>query len=86
MFIRLRKEIVPQLQPYLMDRFALEQYRKAAMRITSPSYLKTLEKLEKDPEYACFHEVIGKMLEEKIRLEQEAMIVFEPQGKWRTKS
>ena len=45
------------------------------MAITSETYLKTLEKMEQDPEYAVFHAVIGMMRKERIRLEQEQMIL-----------
>ena len=75
MFCRLKEQIVPELMPYRMDLDTLRQYRKQAMAITSETYLKTLEKMEQDPEYAVFHEEIGMMRKERIRLEQEQMIL-----------
>ena len=75
MFCRLKEQIVPELMPYRMDLDTLRQYRKQAMAITSETYLKTLEKMEQDPEYAVFHAVIGMMRKERIRLEQEQMIL-----------
>ena len=77
MFRRLKEQIVPELAPYRMDRASLEQYRDQAMRITSEAYLKTLEDMENDPEYEVFREVIGMMRAERIRLEQEQMIIRE---------
>lgn len=74
-FQRLRENIVSELKPYRMDTQCLEQYHDDTMKITSLSYFKALEKLSRDSNYACFHQVIAKMLEEKIRLEQEAMIL-----------
>ena len=77
MFRRLKEQIVPELAPYRMDRASLEQYRDQAMWITSEAYLKTLEDMENDPEYEVFREVIGMMRAERIRLEQEQMIIRE---------
>ena len=75
MFVRLKGQIVPDLMPYRMDRASLEAYRGQAMEITSAAYLKTLERMEDSPEYEMFHEVISLMRRERIRLEQEQMIV-----------
>ena len=75
MFARLKGQIVPELMPYRMDRASLEAYRGQAMEITSAAYLKTLERMEDSPEYEMFHEVISLMRRERIRLEQEQMIV-----------
>ena len=75
MFARLKGQIVPELMPYRMDRASLEAYRGQAMEITSAAYLKTLERMENHPEYEVFHEVISLMRRERIRLEQEQMIV-----------
>ena len=75
MFARLKSQIVPELMPYRMDRASLEAYRGQAMEITSAAYLKTLERMEDSPEYEMFHEVISLMRRERIRLEQEQMIV-----------
>lgn len=49
--------------------------RGQAMEITSAAYLKTMERMENRPEYEMFHEVISLMRRERIRLEQEQMIV-----------
>ncbi|MGI6009925.1 MAG: Wadjet anti-phage system protein JetD domain-containing protein [Ruminococcus sp.] len=80
-FQRLRKNIIPELKPYRMDLQSLERYRDKGMKITSPSYAAALEKMGQDPEYACFHQVIARMVEEKIRLEQEVMILTDSERK-----
>ena len=75
MFVRLKGQIVPELMPYRMDRASLETYQDQAMEITSAAYLKTLERIENNPEYEMFHKVIRLMRRNRIRLEQEQMIV-----------
>ena len=80
MFCRLKEQIVQGLMPYQMDRDTLERCREQARAITSETYLKTLEKMEQDPGYAVFHEVIGMMRRERIRLEQEQMILETAEG------
>lgn len=67
-FRRLQKNIIPELKPYKMDGETLEKYRDNAMEIKSESYLKTLQELGQNPEYACFHDVISRMLKNRIRL------------------
>lgn len=74
-FVRLRKNIVPELEPYQMDCKTLEDFRKNAIKIEESSYRKILEEMEKDSEYAIFNPVISRMLELDIRLEQESVLV-----------
>lgn len=74
-FRRLQKNIVPELEPYRMDADTLEAFRNDAMEIGSESYLRTLGALLRESEYGMFHEVIGRMLRYRIRLEQEKLIV-----------
>ena len=71
---QLQKNIIPELKPYKMDGETLEKYRDNAMEIKSESYLKTLQELGQNPEYACFHDVISRMLKNRIRLEQEKIV------------
>lgn len=73
-FCRLRKNIIPELEPYWMDADTLKKYEDKAMKIQSESYLRILAELEQDSEFACFHEVISSMLNYRIRLEQEQII------------
>lgn len=74
-FHRLQKNIVPELEPYKMDADTLEKYRNDAMEIKSESYLGKLRELGQNPEYACFHDVIFRMLTYQIRLEQEKIVI-----------
>ena len=74
-FHRLQKSMIPELQPYKMDEGTLEIYRNDAMKIQTDSYLENLRALLENPEYACFHGVIKKMIKYGIRLEQEKIIV-----------
>ena len=73
-FVKLRNEIMPELQPYMMDRETLLSHIDAAERISSMEYIHRLEALMADPDYEIFRDVISVMLDEKIRLEQEALI------------
>lgn len=73
-FSRLKKNIVPELMPYKMDKETLEKYRDSAMEIKSQTYLKTLENMAGNCEYREFHQVIREMLDGRIRLEQEQII------------
>lgn len=77
MFSRLQREIIPELQPYRMDRDTLKAFRGQAMEIQSEAYLKLLEDMEQNPEYEIFHDVIQLMIQERIRLEQENMVIGE---------
>lgn len=73
-FHRLKKQIVPELAPWRMDRETLLAFQDEAMPIDSEAYLESLKLLEADPEYECFKEVILQMTEDRIRLEQEKII------------
>lgn len=70
-FIRLKENIIPTLIPYQMDVTTLEQYQQHAMKIENFKYLQTLQDMYIDERYEIFHSVINKMLDKKIRLEQE---------------
>lgn len=73
-FTRLKRNVAPQLQPWKMDRETLREFESQAISITDGAYLKKLEKLLDDPDYAVFHDVICYMLAHRIRLEQEQCI------------
>jgi hypothetical protein len=73
MFHRLRKNIIPKLKPYFMDKDAL--YAKKDYWISiDKKYRAELGKLLTMEEYALFHEVIREMLHCNCRLEQEAFL------------
>ncbi|MDO5702111.1 MAG: DUF2220 family protein [Lachnospiraceae bacterium] len=73
-FTRLRKEIFPQALPWRMDVKTLEEHRDRCIPLPEGGYRKKLEAIAADPEYACFAEVIRYMLDEGVRLEQEAEV------------
>ncbi len=73
-FVRLRDCYFPDLKPLMMDEETLCRNKDKAMRIGSDSYLRQVGKLLEDERYAVFHPVIRYMLNENIRLEQEALL------------
>jgi hypothetical protein len=58
----------------MMDEETICRNKDKAMRIGRDSYLRQLGKLLADERYAVFHSVIRYMLNENIRLEQEALL------------
>ncbi len=73
-FRRLKESIVPELKPYKMDRDVLTEFRECALRIETSSYREKLKTMSHDPAYGEFWNVIERMLEWDIRLEQERII------------
>ena len=73
-FTRLRRELAPAARPWRMDRETLGEFAAFTMPITEKHYLKGLQKLLADPEYAVFHDVIRYMIDHRVRLEQEQCI------------
>lgn len=71
-FNRLQKNIIPELQPWKMNVETLIANKNNAITIDNKAYLKALEDLSLDKNYAIFHSVINEMLKEKIKLEQES--------------
>ncbi|PKM83201.1 MAG: hypothetical protein CVU89_00125 [Firmicutes bacterium HGW-Firmicutes-14] len=71
-FSALRKTI-PGLEPLFMDEVTLLKYRDYCDELEE-NYIKQLEKLLDKKEYDNFRPVIRLMLQEKIRLEQEALL------------
>ncbi len=61
--------------PYLMDKQTLIKYESYTMPIKSKSYLKALKDLLNNDDYKLFKEVISYMINKKIRLEQEIIMV-----------
>lgn len=70
-FKRLKENIIPDLQPFMMDERTLQHYETAAMPIKDEKYLQLLQQMRTDERFQCFHALIDLMLERKIRLEQE---------------
>lgn len=67
------KEVVPTIEPHLMDAETLLLHRDQCQELTK-GYGKQLKKLLEDPGYAEFREAVEVMLRENIRLEQEGII------------
>lgn len=74
-FVTLRR-VIPTLKPLFMDEKTLFKYKDYCDELED-DYVKRLEKLLDKQEYENFWPVIKVMLREKIRLEQEALLVSE---------
>lgn len=72
-FDHLRQKTGIPIQPLYMDLETLKRHEEKAQKITS-SYGKNLKKLLNLPEYSPFSDVISYMLENEIKLEQEALL------------
>lgn len=72
-FTRLRDNIIPELKPINMDIVTLQKYRNKAITIED-SYHKKLAKLKENKRFEVFWNVIDYMLQNNIKLEQEAII------------
>ena len=74
MLARLRREIFPNVRPYLMGKAELLKYAGLCAKFNKP-YADKLSALLQQPELADCAECIKHMLENSVRLEQEAMLV-----------
>ena len=68
------KKVIPDLKPFRMDVNTLEENIGRCMKITDGAYLRKLEGLLEDEEYSVFHSAIKYMIENGVRLEQEALL------------
>ena len=73
MLLRLRKEILPSVQPYRMSRNELLAFQSYTQPF-SKDYAEKLRRLSENEQLADCRECIDYMLEHKIKLEQEAML------------
>ena len=73
MLLRLRKEILPSVQPYLMGKNELLAFQSYTQTF-SKDYAEKLRRLSENEQLADCRECIDYMLEHKIKLEQEAML------------
>ncbi|MEZ0536646.1 Wadjet anti-phage system protein JetD domain-containing protein [Caldicellulosiruptoraceae bacterium PP1] len=73
-FVRLKKNIIPSLKPYMMDEKTFIENKKYWMTFDK-RYEESLMKLLKNPDYELFYGLINLMLQNKARLEQEAYLV-----------
>ena len=73
MLARLRREIMPQVRPYRMSIAELMRYQSFVSGI-KPSYRDKLQKLKERPELFDCADCLNYMIQNNIRLEQEAML------------
>lgn len=73
-FMRLKTELFQNLEPFRMDEETLATHRKDAIPITDRTYLAHMKAMAEDPRYALFSPLLHYMLENRIKLEQEALI------------
>lgn len=74
-FHRLKKNLIPSVQPLFMDVAALHSNAESCMKITSEDYLQKLSALLENPDYSMFFDVIQYMIEHRVRLEQENLVL-----------
>ena len=72
--LRLKNEIIPQLEPYLMNAETLKKMESYA-KAFGEGYRKKLAKALNDTRYEKFSDAIAYMLESGKRLEQEAFLI-----------
>ena len=70
-FLRLKKEIFPDVLPMSMDVKTLERCREKCMHIEDENYIALIRKMRENPEYKMFHDVLDYMMAHRVRLEQE---------------
>jgi hypothetical protein len=73
MLARLRREIHPDIQPFRMDKAELVKYAALTRPIT-PSYAAKLQTLSAHQELADCQPCLAHMLQNRVRLEQEALL------------
>ena len=73
MLLRLRKEIMPSIQPYRMSKNELIAFQSFTQSF-SKEYAEKLRKLSEQEQLSDCRECINYMLEHHIKLEQETML------------
>ncbi len=74
-FNRLKSDIFPVLKPYKMDTETLSSNAQNAKKIEDGKYLEWLKQLLNDPSYSVFYSTIRYMLDKKVKLEQESLLL-----------
>lgn len=74
-FIRLRDHLIPEVRPWRMDVETLVKYSDRTVSLETDSYRNLLRTMLNSPEYGVFKDTLTFMLEEGVRLEQEAEIL-----------
>ncbi|MGN0553994.1 MAG: Wadjet anti-phage system protein JetD domain-containing protein, partial [Oscillospiraceae bacterium] len=73
MYIRLKKNIVPSLEPLNMDIDSFERYKEKGLK-RDEKYIITLQKLTEEPDYSVFYDVIAAISDSKVTVEQESFL------------
>lgn len=73
MYMRLKKNIVPSLEPLNMDIDSFERYKEKGLK-RDDKYIMTLQKLTEDPDYSVFYDVIAAISDSKVTVEQEIFL------------
>ncbi|MGN0599670.1 MAG: Wadjet anti-phage system protein JetD domain-containing protein [Oscillospiraceae bacterium] len=73
MYMRLKKNIVPSLEPLNMDIGSFERYKEKGLK-RDDKYIMTLQKLTEDPDYSVFYDVIAAISDSKVTVEQESFL------------
>lgn len=73
MFMRLKKNILPLLEPLNMDIDSFERYKEKGLK-RDDKYIMMLQKLTEDPDYSVFYEVISAIINSKVTVEQECFL------------
>lgn len=73
-FLRLKEQIIPNLQPYMMDKEAFTSVNNGYLDI-SKEYKEKLVSMKDKERYSMFKEVINEMINKSARLEQEAFLI-----------
>ena len=73
MFMRLKKNIVPLLEPLNMDIDSFERYKEKGLK-RDDKYIMMLQRLMEDSDYSVFYEVISAIINSKVTVEQECFL------------
>lgn len=73
MFVRLRNNIIRNVQPFNMDITSYNLHKENGLK-KGDDYILKLKKIQKDPDYMIFDDVISEIANEKITVEQESFI------------
>ena len=73
MFVRLKNNIFPTLEPFNMDAACFEKYREQGLA-RSDNYIQKLLKLKEDHQYQNFYDVIDLIAKHGVTVEQEIFI------------
>lgn len=74
MLARLRREIMLEIRPFRMNSSELKEYRKMTAQISEPYAQKLKSLVAKDELHDCY-DCISYLIDNKVRLEQESMLI-----------